>query len=167
MEEHITDIYRLAAAIVGEADARDTAQETFIQAWIQLPRLRDANAFPAWLRRICVNRSRNWLRSQARRRSDSSMDAPGALVRNVADHGPDFRTAVEDRVLLDAAFERLPADQRTLLALHYAMGYSIGEIATVLEVPIGTAKSRLNAALIAMRQAAGTPEQLARRGAES
>jgi RNA polymerase sigma factor (sigma-70 family) len=95
------------------------------------------------------------------------MDAPGALARNVADHGPDFRTAVEDRELLDTAFERLPADQRTLLALHYGMGFSIGEVATVLEVPIGTAKSRLNAALTAMRQAAAPPEQLARRGAET
>ncbi len=54
IERHAAETYRLAAAIVGEADARDVAQEAFVAAWQQLPRLRDANAFSPWLRRICV-----------------------------------------------------------------------------------------------------------------
>jgi RNA polymerase sigma factor (sigma-70 family) len=155
MEQHVTNIYRLTAAIVGEADARDATQEIFVRAWTKLPRLRDASAFPAWLRRIAVNQSRNWLRNRARRGPILSIDASGADERDLADRRPDFRTAVEDRELLDAAFEQLSSDQRTLLALHYAMGFSIAEVAAGLDLPVGTVKSRLNAALIAMRQAAG------------
>ncbi|HET9416984.1 MAG TPA: sigma factor [Candidatus Limnocylindria bacterium] len=67
VQQHATDTYRLAAAIVGVADAADVTQETFVTAWQQLPKLRDAAALPAWLRRICINRSRNWLRSRRRR----------------------------------------------------------------------------------------------------
>jgi RNA polymerase sigma-70 factor (ECF subfamily) len=164
MEQHVTDIYRLATAIVGEADARDTTQETFVQAWTQLARLRDVSAFPAWLRRICVNRSRNWLRARARRGPVSSIDEPGADAHALADQRGDFRTAVEDRELLDAAFQRLSADQRVLLALHYSMGYSIAEVVVALELPVGTVKSRLNAALTAIRRTAGAANELATRG---
>lgn len=45
VERHATETYRLAAAIVGETDARDIAQEAFVTAWQQLPRLRNPDAF--------------------------------------------------------------------------------------------------------------------------
>jgi len=54
VERHAAETYGLAAAIVGEADARDVAQEAFVVAWQQLPSLRDSEAFGAWLRRICA-----------------------------------------------------------------------------------------------------------------
>ena len=47
VEKHATETYRLAAAIVGVADAADVTQETFVSAWQQLPKLRDAGAFDA------------------------------------------------------------------------------------------------------------------------
>ncbi|MGI8930620.1 MAG: RNA polymerase sigma factor, partial [Candidatus Limnocylindria bacterium] len=50
VEQHATEMYRVAAAIVGEADARDLTQETFVTAWTQLPRLREPAAFSGWLR---------------------------------------------------------------------------------------------------------------------
>ena len=62
-------VYRLSFAILGdEADARDAAQETFVAAWRQLPRLRDADRFDAWLQRVAVNAARMTLRSRGRRR---------------------------------------------------------------------------------------------------
>lgn len=160
MEQHASDIYRLSAAIVGEADARDATQETFVQAWRQLPRLRDASAFRVWLRRICVNRCRNWLRSRSRRPAMTPLDR---AVGDLQESGTDFRSTVEDRELLDRALSRLNADQRTLLALHYGLGYSIAEVAAVLELRVGTAKSRLNTALDAMRQEAGIAAERAER----
>ena len=74
VDRHANEVYRLASAIVGEADARDVTQESLVQAWTKLPRLRDADAFAPWLRRICVNRCRNWLRSR-KRRPTASLDA--------------------------------------------------------------------------------------------
>ncbi|MEJ7802364.1 MAG: sigma factor-like helix-turn-helix DNA-binding protein, partial [Candidatus Limnocylindria bacterium] len=61
------------------------------------------------------------------------------------------RAAVEARMVLEPAFEQLSADQRAMLALHYSMGLSIAEAARALGIRVGTAKSRLNAGLNALR----------------
>ena len=157
VERHATETYRLATAIVGEADARDVAQESFVVAWQQLSRLRDPNAFAAWLRRICVNRCRNWLRSRNRRGRPSSLETDE--VSRLPDARRDFRGAVEARAVLEPAFEALSPDQRAVLALHYSMGYSISQTADALEIRPGTAKSRLNAGLTALRRAIGSDER--------
>lgn len=155
VEQHASAIFRLAAAIVGEASAPDVTQETFVKAWNELPRLRDPGAFEGWLRRICVNRARNWLRTQRRRPATASLEVAEATVP-----GPrDFRGPVEARAILVPAFERLTPDQRAVLALHYSLGYSIAESADALGVPQGTAKSRLNAALAALRRAIGVADE--------
>jgi RNA polymerase sigma factor (sigma-70 family) len=149
--QHASETFRLAAAIVGRDDAPDVTQETFVSAWQQLPKLREADAFRPWLRRICVNRSRNWLRARSRR--------PRAVIHldDLATAGPDdprgdFRSASEARAVLEPAFEGLTPDQRAVLALHYSMGYSIAEAAEALGVRVGTAKSRLSAGLAALRR---------------
>ena len=156
VEQHATEMYRVAAAIVGEADARDVTQETFVAAWTQLPRLRQPDAFAGWLRRICVNRCRNWLRASKRRGRPASLDMDDGLADRLPDRSRDFRGAVEARMLLEPAFERLSDDQRAVLALHYSMGYSISEAADALDVRVGTAKSRLNSGLNVLRKAIGT-----------
>lgn len=158
VDRHAAEIYRLASAIVGEFDARDVTQEVFVQAWTKLPRLRGADAFAPWLRRMCVNRCRNWLRS-SRRRPTTSLDADHSLTDHFVDPGRDFRAAVEARAVLEPTFERLSPDQRAVLALHYSMGYSIAECAEALDVRVGTAKSRLNAGLNALRRAVTTAER--------
>lgn len=155
VEEHAAEVYRLAAAIVGTGDAPDVTQETFVAAWQQLPRLRDATAFRAWVRRICVNRSRNWLRGRSRRTSVALFDR--AETEPTSDTSPDFRIAAEARAILAPAFERLTADQRAILALHYSLGLSIADAADALGVPIGTAKSRLNAGLANLRRSVEQP----------
>ena len=160
VERHATEVYRLSAAIVGAGDARDLTQETFLHAWGKLPRLRDADAFTPWLRRICANLCRNWLRA-ARSHPSGSLEASRGLADVLVHPQADFRGAVEARALLEPAFDGLSADQRTVLALHYSMGYSLSEVADALGVRVGTAKSRLNAALTALRRAVETPEAAA------
>ena len=155
VEQHATEVYRVAASIVGEADARDVTQESFVAAWIQLPRLRQPEAFAGWLRRICVNRCRNWLRASKRRGRPTSLDLEDGLSDRLPDRSRDFRGAVEARMLLEPAFERLSDEQRAVLALHYSMGYSISEAADALDVRVGTAKSRLNSGLNVLPRAIG------------
>ncbi|MEO8252516.1 MAG: sigma-70 family RNA polymerase sigma factor [Chloroflexota bacterium] len=141
-------IYRLAAAIVGPDDARDVAQETFIAAWRELPRLREPALFEPWLRRILVNRSRNVLRGR-QRRPTTSLSQPGPADQLA---GPgDFRDAADARQALDGAFAGLSADQRSVIALHYGAELSIREAAEAMGIGIGTAKSRLSAALRRLR----------------
>ena len=157
VERHVTEVYRLAMAIVGPVDARDVTQDAFVQAWVKLPTLRDADAFAPWLRRICANGARNWLRAQGRHGRAASIDADSAIGETLQG-STDFRGAVEARSLLEPAFERLSPDQRAVLALHYSMGYTLRETADALGLRPGTAKSRLNAGLNVLRGAIGAPE---------
>lgn len=156
VEQHAGDVYRLAAAIVGSTDAADVAQESFVAAWQQLPRLRDSRAFEAWLRRICITRSRNWLRTRGRR-PRAAIDTGGGDAASLPDAATDFRVAVEARVLLEPAFDALTPDQRAVLALHYSVGLSISEAAAALGIRVGTAKSRLSAGLSALRREIENP----------
>jgi RNA polymerase sigma-70 factor, ECF subfamily len=146
VHQHAPALYRLAAGIVGVSDAHDLTQETFTVAWRQLPKLREADRFAQWLRRICVNRCRTHLR--VHRSAPISLEAGG--VEGMAG-GRDFRDAVHAREIVASAFAALSADQRSVLALHYGLGLSIREAADAMDVRVGTAKSRLNAALRAMR----------------
>lgn len=150
--QHATEVHRIAAAIVGEADARDATQDSLLTAWRQLRRLRDADRFDSWLRRIVVNRCRNVLRDRARRPSDVPFELAGDRG-----HSPDFTKAVEVRAVLDPAFEALSHDHRVILALHYSAALPISEVARVLDMPEGTVKSRLSAGLARLRAALSDP----------
>ena len=137
----IEAVYRLTRAILGdEADARDAAQETFLAAWRQLPRLRDPERFEAWLQRVAVNAARQTLRARGRRRV---REIPSSFVATQPDPVADATGARADAAILDAALARLPVEQRSILVLHHFEARSVAELATILDVPLGTAKSRL------------------------
>jgi RNA polymerase sigma-70 factor (ECF subfamily) len=142
-------VYRLTSAILGnEADARDAAQETFVAVWRQLPRLREPERFEAWLQRVAVNASRMTIRSRSRRRiREIPSSTVVALAERAAGAPPD------DAAILDAALATLPVDQRAILVLHHLEGRPLAELATILEIPEGTAKSRLFAARRALADA--------------
>jgi RNA polymerase sigma-70 factor (ECF subfamily) len=148
VEHHAPDMYRLAGAIVGPDQARDVAQESFVAAWRDLPNLRRVDRFEVWLRRTVINRSRNALRSRGRR---PTQRLEGMTVAETASPEPDFRDAIHARDALDGAFEGLSADHRAAVVLHYGAELSIRETADAMGVAVGTAKSRLNAALGRMR----------------
>ena len=68
-DEHYRTVYDVAFSAVGNwSGAEDIAQETFLLAWSQKGSLQNASAFPAWLRRIAGNLSKNWIRSSDYRR---------------------------------------------------------------------------------------------------
>lgn len=148
VQQHAPALYRLATGIVGRTDAHDVTQDAFTAAWRELPKLRDPERFAQWLRRICVNRCRGHLRS--RHGASLTLEEGGAESVPMQ---TDFRDAVDARAVLAPAFARLSGDQRTVLSLHYGLGLSLKEAADAMAVPVGTAKSRLNAALRAMRDA--------------
>jgi RNA polymerase sigma-70 factor (ECF subfamily) len=142
-------VYRLTSAILGnEADARDAAQETFVAAWRQLTRLRESEKFEAWLQRIAINAARQTHRARSRRRI---REIPSSTVVALAERAAGAPR--DDAAILDAALATLPVDQRAILVLHHLEGHPIAELAAVLGVPEGTAKSRLFAARRALAAA--------------
>jgi RNA polymerase sigma-70 factor, ECF subfamily len=137
--------FRTVLAILGnESDARDTTQAIFVQAWRNLPALRDPDLFAAWFGRIVVNAARTSMRGRRRRAvREISLteftDAGDSLTAGGSAH--DERTASNDR--LERAFERITPDERQCLWLHHHEGLSLAEIGLLLEVSAKTVKSRL------------------------
>jgi RNA polymerase sigma factor (sigma-70 family) len=145
VEARVGPMTRTAMAILGREDeARDAVQDALVTAWRELASLRDPGAFDAWLTRILVNRCRRGLRRiVVQRVREIPVQAMAAADEPAM---PDHAGASDDRQALERAFERLTVEERTLLVLHHLDGRSVAEIAAVLRVPVGTAKSRLFAA---------------------
>lgn len=147
-------LLRLALSIVGnEPDARDAVQESCLRAWRELPRLRDVDRFEAWLWRITINACRSGVRG--RRRASVHEVAVGDLPPEF-EPGDPGRPLADDVTVRDAirrAFRRLDADKRAILVLHHVDGRSVIEIAALLGIAEGTAKSRLHTARVALERA--------------
>ncbi|MDR7402445.1 MAG: sigma-70 family RNA polymerase sigma factor [Armatimonadota bacterium] len=148
-------IYALAYRMAGnEADARDLAQEALIRVWRHLGSVDPAVALEGWLYRIVANLFIDMLRRRPPVRMDS-LDAPvttrggGDVVREVADPRANPEAAVLDRGLdadVQAALMALSPELRAVVVLCDVEGYSYEEIAGMLQVPVGTVKSRLHRA---------------------
>ncbi|MEO6350173.1 MAG: RNA polymerase sigma factor [Candidatus Limnocylindrales bacterium] len=140
-------LYAVARLILRESDlAEDAVQEALVRAWQQLPSLRDPDRFDAWLYRLVVNACNDQGR-QLRRRSEQVRLLP--LNASVSDE----TNSVADRDQLERGFGRLKPEQRAVVVLHYYSGFSAAEIAPILGIPEGTARSRLHYATEAMRAA--------------
>jgi RNA polymerase sigma-70 factor, ECF subfamily len=124
--------------------AEDALQTTLVSAWRQLPRLRDADRFEAWIHRILVHAC--YAESRLSRRAETSvrmLDLDGST--------PDASRTLADRDELERAFRRLPLDQRAVFVLHHYLGLSMIEVAGMLSIPAGTARSRLHYATRSLR----------------
>jgi RNA polymerase sigma-70 factor (ECF subfamily) len=150
-ECHLADLYRLAAAMVGEDDARDVTQETLVAAWRELPRLREIDRFPAWLRSIHMNRCRNLLRTRRRRPVISHGIDPGASYLTDERLRDEPISRLHAAWAVDEALDRLPADERAVFALHYVSDLTLREVGRTLGIPEGTAKTRLHSGLLRLR----------------
>lgn len=131
-------IYRLCLTILRSAeDAEDAAQETFVIAWRELPRLRRPGAWPDWVRQIAVRRA---IEVDRQRRRHRRQIEPVSVV-------PDGSAVSVDHVMLEAAFSSISVDDRAILALRYYADLDVPRVAVALGIPLGTAKSRLHRAL--------------------
>jgi RNA polymerase sigma-70 factor (ECF subfamily) len=126
--------------------AEDATQQALVTIWRELPKLADAEKFDAWSYRVVVNACYTEVRS-GRHRGDGPRLLP---IDQVAG---DTQASVADRDMLERAFVRLPPEQRTILVFQYYLDLDLGTIAELLDVPLGTVKSRASSARTAMRAA--------------
>ena len=128
----------LAWRLLGQAEAvDDVVQDAWIEIFKALPRLRAAEAFPAFAFRITQRRCSRAIKSvKAERRLGEAVDAEPAPGVPDPDRGVDAQTAAR-------TMAELPPDQHAALWLHYIEGLSVREIALALDVPAGTVKTRL------------------------
>ena len=136
----------IACRILRDVDlAEDAVQASLMTAWRELRTLRDPDRFEPWLHRILTHACY----AEARRRRQWS--ASVRVVPVEATYGPDDTLTVQLRDQIDRAFRRLTLEQRAVLVFHHYLGLPLPEVADRLEIPLGTAKSRLHYATAALR----------------
>ena len=144
-------IIKLVGRYVREpADALDVTQDAFLKAYRALPNFRGESAFYTWLYRIAINTAKNHLVAAARRPSDVDL---GSNEDGEQFEIEDMQSTLEtpERLLLTEeirqtvidAIGKLPDDLRTAIVLREVDGLSYEEIATVMDCPIGTVRSRI------------------------
>jgi RNA polymerase sigma-70 factor, ECF subfamily len=140
-------LYGIARNILRDAElAEDATQEALVRAWRDLPALRDAERFDAWLYRLLVNACADVGRRRRQLRAEITVVStePSELDR---------ATELADRDELERGLRRLTDAQRGVLVMSFYLGLSHGELAEILGIPVGTAKSRLHYAIEALRAA--------------
>lgn len=149
-------LHRTAWLILrSEADAADAVQESLLAAWLHIAAVRDPDRFDAWLNRLLVHASYRLAKRTTRRTVlEIPMTAPDAP-------GPgDVQDDLATRDQFERAFRRLPPEQRAALVVHHFLGLPDAEAASVLEIAVGTFKSRLHRASVAMRAAIEADERV-------
>ena len=140
-------LYGIARLILRDAElAEDATQEALVRAWRDLPTLRDVERFDAWLYRLIVRSAADVGRHRRRWRAEIT-------VLSTEPAEPDRTSALADRDQLERGLRRVSDDQRTILVLTYYVGLSAADAADALDIPVGTAKSRLFYAIQALRAA--------------
>jgi RNA polymerase sigma-70 factor (ECF subfamily) len=146
-------LYAIARLILRDTElAEDATQDALVRAWRDLPTLRDVERFDAWIYRLVVRSCADVGRHRRRWRAQIAI-----LPTEPAE--PDRASELADRDQLERGLRRLNDAQRTILILHFYLGLSPGEAADALEIPVGTAKSRLHYAIDALRAALAADER--------
>jgi len=146
-------LYRLAWRFTGSvADAEDLVQDLLLKLYPRTRELLDIERLRPWLAKVLYRQYIDFVRERARsplvelaadsEGEDDPLDTLPALEDGPEDHAE--RSRLRERIL--AALERLSPEQRAVVTMHDVEGYSLDELETILETPLGTLKSRLHRA---------------------
>jgi RNA polymerase sigma-70 factor, ECF subfamily len=125
----------------GHPDGEDIVQTVWLTVVRKLKRLDEPAAFPLWLYRIAAATCANWVRKKQRERKMKATAAAEVTTEMKAPQVDDDRHTAKS--LIRHTLSRLPSHQRLILTLFYVDELSTLDIAHVLDIPVGTVKSRL------------------------
>ena len=152
VDEYKDKIYNYVSRMLNDPyEAEDVTQEAFLRAYRSLSRFRGASSFHTWLYRIASNLAIDVVRKRKRQEPTFSLDEPlesddGEYEREIPDEtgSPEDRTSTrETRVAVRRAIMDLPDKLRDVMILYELQGETYEDIADILDVPLGTVKSRL------------------------
>ena len=138
--------YYLRRLVSSEEDAWDLLQETWLKIFRSIGTLRDPRSLPSFLYRTARNTA------VSRLRSSEFSQAPACQLDESLEITVSDASAFDDAEQVHHALDRLPLPQREVLTLYFLEDLSLEEIATLLEVPLGTVKSRLYYAKLAIHK---------------
>jgi RNA polymerase sigma-70 factor (ECF subfamily) len=153
-------VYRTALAITRDhSGAEDILQECFLRVYAHIDRVDVARPLSPWIHRIAVNLSYNWVTKRKR-----WLPSLGEVIEQfVGDHhgSPEHILEREElRHIVQEAIHSLSFAQRVVIILFYLNGFSLEEIAYILDCPVGTVKSRLYYGRENLRRKLGADQRL-------
>ncbi len=150
-------VYNIAYRMMGnEEDAKDMAQEALVKAYKSIASFKENAQFSTWLYRITINTCKDELRKNKQRMV--SLDEPITEHSTVGDviidpnHNPVIAYEQEElKEHIQTALNHLSEDNRSVVILKDILGYSYEEIGAIMDIPIGTVRSKLNRSRTALR----------------
>jgi RNA polymerase sigma-70 factor, ECF subfamily len=147
LERHKAVVYSLARNMLGDAtEAEDAAQEAFVKAYFALPNFRRECSFRSWIcqitNRLCIDRIR------ARRAEKGKVAITEIPEPSIEGHDE----AIITKEQLNLALSRLPEQFRAILVMRHMEELSYEEIATALDMPLGTVKTQIHRARAALKK---------------
>lgn len=132
--DHEAGVRRALLGMTGNSSiAEELTQEAFIKAWKGLAQFGLRSSLKTWIYKIAINLGRDWLRVHKNTHSPS--------IPEVGEENFSVET-----LAIQEALSEVDEDTRSILVLHYYEGMKLQEMARVLEIPLGTVKSRLHTA---------------------
>ncbi len=131
------------------AEVQDVAQDAFIKAYRALPNFRGDSAFYTWMYRIAINTAKNYLVARNRRPPASDVDVDDAEFYSGNEAMKEMNTPEHNllrdelQATIDQAIRDLPEDLRTAVTLREMEGLSYEDIASIMDCPVGTVRSRI------------------------
>src|SRR5579872_3938357 len=161
------ELYGYLRRYVGDGSlAEDVFQNTFLQLYLKSGQYEAGRPVRPWLYTIATHQAIDALRRNSRhqavsleqRREESSDGELRSLLETLEGRGPgplELASEAERRERVRASVDRLPDFLRQVLLLAYYQGLKYREIADILDIPVGTVKSRLHAALVKLQETWG------------
>lgn len=152
LRRHQRRVFSLIGHLLRQpAQVEDIAQQVFLKVYLALPRFDFRSAFSTWLYRIVVNECYDQLRRQRAKKSPPMAELTVEELAGLEQLGEsatrtgadDFATRTELRQLLETVFRRLPPEDRLVLTLKELEGFSVEEIAQLMQLQENTVKVRL------------------------
>jgi RNA polymerase sigma-70 factor (ECF subfamily) len=139
-------LFRTALAIVRDyGEAEDVVQEAFVKAFLSLSTLKDERAFPSWLSTIATRIALDAVRKRQLKVASYNDDVAKLDALTARTSNSDLRLDLLEAML------KLSPEHRAVIALRELQGFDYQEIANILDIPLGTVRSRLHTARMQLR----------------
>jgi RNA polymerase sigma-70 factor (ECF subfamily) len=153
-------VYRAALAIArDQSAAEDILQECFVRVYAHIDKIDVSRPLSPWIHRIAVNLSYNWV-TKRKRWVPSLGEVIDQFVGDPSDSPEHVLEREELQRFVQEAIHSLSFAQRVVIVLFYLNGFSLEEIAYILDCPVGTVKSRLYYGRQNLRRKLGTDQRL-------
>jgi RNA polymerase sigma-70 factor, ECF subfamily len=149
VDASVDRLHAVANLILRDPDrAQDAVQDALISAWKDVRALRNPDAWDAWTYRLTVWSCFRLARKDRRRNLVELKVVPDSEPAVAFDAG----RALADRDLVERALNDLPLDHRAVVVLRFYLDLPLDAVADILDIPVGTAKSRLHRAIASLRE---------------